>query len=500
MRKAIALLRVSTGAQAGPDREGLPAQRSACARIAKAHGLELVETVELAGVSGAAVLADPRFAALLGRLRDPALSGVVVADFDRLFRPDRFAYFAILDAFADTGSVIFTSSGVIDPGSEHGALMGLLTGKMSGLERRRLKARTMRAKDERRAKGWRAEALVGLPRGVTFDHATKRWAYTAEAEPVREAFALFLGGVRNLAELARRCGWRRPGRDGGSWAARSVLSQPLYAGVYRASRRWVRGRPVPRPPEEVLEVPAPGLEPPLIPPADFAKAQAILAELRASRAPRRDAEARGLVYLGHLDCAECGGALQVWNNGTTGRPYPAYRCGRARHGSCAARSSSARMVEAAVGQALAARLGTEATLRRLLEVAIAEAESRGGPEAAELERRRVVLDQRRGRVLRQHELGHLGELALTKRLDELEGERAALELAQARLAAPLRVDPGLVRAMVRVFGRWALLGQERQRAALSSMQVRVAVRVPGPRRVEVVSVELGLLDRRRVYK
>ena len=89
---------------------------------------------------------------------------------------------------------------------------------------------------------------------------------------------------------------------------------------------------------------------------------------------------------------------------------------------------------------------------------------------------------------------------IAKRLDELEGERAALELAQARLAAPLRVDPGLVRAMVRVFGRWALLGQERQRAALSSMQIRVAVRVPGPRRVEVVSVELGLLDRRRVYK
>lgn len=55
MPRAIALLRVSTEGQTGPDRYGLDGQRAEVARIAAAHGLELIETVELHGVSGAAV-------------------------------------------------------------------------------------------------------------------------------------------------------------------------------------------------------------------------------------------------------------------------------------------------------------------------------------------------------------------------------------------------------------------------------------------------------------
>ena len=103
-RKPIALLRVSSEAQAGPDRQGLPAQREVCARIAAAHGLRVVEWVELEGVSGAAVLAEPRFARVLESLRKGRAQGVIVADFDRLFRRGRFADYAILDAFAERRS------------------------------------------------------------------------------------------------------------------------------------------------------------------------------------------------------------------------------------------------------------------------------------------------------------------------------------------------------------------------------------------------------------
>ena len=61
MRRVIALLRVSSEAQASPDRMGLPAQQRVCERVAQAHDLEIIDWVELEGVSGAAVLADPRF-------------------------------------------------------------------------------------------------------------------------------------------------------------------------------------------------------------------------------------------------------------------------------------------------------------------------------------------------------------------------------------------------------------------------------------------------------
>ena len=101
----------NANAQAGPDRQGLPVQRATCNRIAAAHGLDIVEWVELAGVSGAHVLADSRFSALLQRLTDPGIGAVVVAAFDRLFRRDRFSDYAILDAFVETGTRLFTADG-----------------------------------------------------------------------------------------------------------------------------------------------------------------------------------------------------------------------------------------------------------------------------------------------------------------------------------------------------------------------------------------------------
>lgn len=52
-RKAIALLRVSSDAQAGEDRLGLPAQRRKCERIAETNGLDIADGdwVTLKGVS-----------------------------------------------------------------------------------------------------------------------------------------------------------------------------------------------------------------------------------------------------------------------------------------------------------------------------------------------------------------------------------------------------------------------------------------------------------------
>jgi hypothetical protein len=48
-RKAIALLRVSSDAQAGADRQGLPAQQQVCEGIAERESFEIVEWVELEG-------------------------------------------------------------------------------------------------------------------------------------------------------------------------------------------------------------------------------------------------------------------------------------------------------------------------------------------------------------------------------------------------------------------------------------------------------------------
>ena len=103
MKRVIALVRVSSKAQAAPEREGIPAQERVCKQVARSNNLQIVDWVTLEGVSGAAVLQDPRFQSLLHQLQTPRIEGVVVSDFDRLFRRGRFSDYAILDAFADTG-------------------------------------------------------------------------------------------------------------------------------------------------------------------------------------------------------------------------------------------------------------------------------------------------------------------------------------------------------------------------------------------------------------
>jgi hypothetical protein len=55
----IELIRVSTEGQAGDDRAGIPARRAVNRRTAQSHSLEIVRTIEMADVSGTAVLRAP---------------------------------------------------------------------------------------------------------------------------------------------------------------------------------------------------------------------------------------------------------------------------------------------------------------------------------------------------------------------------------------------------------------------------------------------------------
>ena len=127
MQKAIALLRVSDAAQAGADREGLPVQRELCQQTAERHGLEIVQWLELEGVSGAAVLDDPRFVAMRERLQEPEISGVIVREFSRLMRPENLEDYKILEAFRKTGALLYSPTETLDcfPSEEVGLFSGL---------------------------------------------------------------------------------------------------------------------------------------------------------------------------------------------------------------------------------------------------------------------------------------------------------------------------------------------------------------------------------------
>ena len=99
MKRVIELIRVSTLAQAGNDRASIPAQRAANRKTALAYGLTIVRSIEIADVSGAAVLRSPEMQELLKLIESEDIHGVVVREFSRIMRPDKFGDYVLFGAF-----------------------------------------------------------------------------------------------------------------------------------------------------------------------------------------------------------------------------------------------------------------------------------------------------------------------------------------------------------------------------------------------------------------
>src|SRR5438270_6971808 len=126
MKKVIELIRVSTEGQAADDRASIPAQRTVNRRTCAQYGLEIVSSVEISDVSGARVLFAPEIKRLVESMQSPDIHGVVTREFSRLMRPENFSDYALLQAFADTNTVLYLPDGPIDLGNKTGRLMGTI--------------------------------------------------------------------------------------------------------------------------------------------------------------------------------------------------------------------------------------------------------------------------------------------------------------------------------------------------------------------------------------
>ena len=136
MKNVIELIRVSTEGQASEDRAGIPAQRDANHRTARAYGLTIVKSIEIVDVSGAAVLSSPQMQELLRMMESPEIHGVVAKEFSRLMRPEKFTDYALLQQFIDTGTVLYLPDGPIDLASKSGRLLGTIRAALAGAQAR----------------------------------------------------------------------------------------------------------------------------------------------------------------------------------------------------------------------------------------------------------------------------------------------------------------------------------------------------------------------------
>ncbi len=310
-KRVIELIRVSTEGQARDDRASIPAQRSINRRTAEVHNLEIVKSIELVNVSGAAVLRTPEMQSLLKLIEDPEIDGVVVREFSRVMRPDNFGDFVLFQAFQDTGTMLYLPDGPIDLNSKTGKLVAGLRAIIAGNELSEIRERVWGAKEEKRRSGKLAQSSVVLPFGVGYEEG-RGFFYRPEAEKVREAFRRFLGGEHSYVTLSRMVGVTPRGMH-------LIMRNPIWTGWrvidkkrdLSASARGVSagGRQGDRPkikraPEEIIRIRV--IEQPLISDGEFQRVQQIM-DTKSRLHWRAHPESRhAFTYNGFLICSDCG--------------------------------------------------------------------------------------------------------------------------------------------------------------------------------------------------
>ena len=226
-------VRVSTEAQAGPERYGLSAQRADIAAYALSHDMQIIQTFEDAGVSGA-TLDRPGLSALLTAAAAHQFQAVIVAKLDRVARDLMYQLWIekeLLKVGVEIVSVAEPSNG--DDPTAH--LMRQIIGAFAEFEKARI---TSRMASGRKAKARDGGYAGGRP---AFGYGAQRGSRVLTVEPdeamvVQQVFALRAQGLplRSVAlELNARGLVTAENKPWHAVQVKRVLDRrPLYCGQY----------------------------------------------------------------------------------------------------------------------------------------------------------------------------------------------------------------------------------------------------------------------------
>lgn len=468
-KRSLELIRVSTESQAGSDRASIPAQRAVNRRTALAYGLTIVRSIEIADVSGAAVLLAPEIRELVMLMGDPEIHGVVAREFSRLMRPENFSDYALLQAFADSNTILYLPEGPIDFSSKTGRLMGTIRAAIAGMERTEILERIWGAKEEKRKSGEFPQSKACLPFGVDYDSANG-WRYTPDAERIKEAFRLILSGNTSYADIARSVAMH-PRTVG------STLRNPIYtgwrvidkkrdlsvAGKYKTKDgRQGDRRKIKRLPEDVIRVQV--IDKPLISEAEFNQAQRIMDLKKQNHWRMNDLTEHRFVYNGFLRCI-CGSTLY-----SRAQWADYYVC----KGQCGVRFQRRDVLDPHLNQIFTKRLTSPSFLKRHIIPAVRR---RNQPQSDSEQVRRQIdaLNGKRKRILDTYFEEVISASERDTRIAEVDRELKAFNaiLIRERPKTNLTLET-LVNAFA-PFVEFDLLNREDKRALLNTLTPQITV-------------------------
>lgn len=306
----VGLVRVSTASQAEEGRGGLARQHTVIRLTIERKALDCIRVYELTDVSGTTVLQNSEIQEILSLVRSGIIQGIVVADLDRLFRPDAPTDFAILQVFKDSNAVIYSGDIEYDLSSKHGLLFSHIRSAISGYELSLMKERQEGAKEEKRRAGKCPSNHLTLPLGVGYDRPNEKFFWSPEIVRVQKLFELFESGIRNYCELARRACLNHA-------TIRVILRNPIYTGwrvidSRRGEKRLSRNGKhyrvkVPRSAEDIIRVQV--LSEPAVSEEVFQRVGLEMARTKLNHIERHRSDMAVNLAAGVGVCAHCGEPL-----------------------------------------------------------------------------------------------------------------------------------------------------------------------------------------------
>jgi DNA invertase Pin-like site-specific DNA recombinase len=470
MQKVVELIRVSRNLDTLLTHFSLPTQRATNRRTAQAHRLQIVRTIELVNVSGAAILKAPEMHALLDLIRQPEISGVVIYDFSRLMRPDSFTDYILLQAFHDSNTILYLPEGPVDFGTKDGRFMGAIRAAIAGLQRGDFVERIWVAKEAQRKAGKHPGGEITLPYGVGYDKIRSRWFYTPEADKVKEAFRLFVLR-QEYRPVARTLGITRS-------TLRYILRNPIYvewrvidqrrdpspsALKTRNDGRQPCRVAIMRSPDEIIRVRV--IDRPLVKKEIFDRVQEII-KLKKQRYWKAEAKfGNQRIFRGFLQCNECGGRLSL----TAAQPEMYYFCrNRGLRKTCDTRYQHRTRLEREINKLLGERITSPHFLKQVEFVA------GSAPSNHNCALDRGALMQGRQEVLDSYVEGTMSREEAVDRLETIKHQ-----LGQAVLARPQnydndRFDKKLIQRLA-AFANWTRLGAREKKRILTSLECTIHV-------------------------
>jgi site-specific DNA recombinase len=478
MKNVIELIRVSTERQAADDRASIPAQRAVNQRTCAQYGLEITSSIEISDVSGACVLFAPEMQRLIEHMQSTEIHGVVAREFSRLMRPENFADYALLQAFADTHTVLYLPDGPIDLSNKTGRFIGTIRAAIAGMERSEILERIWTAKEEKRRCGELAQSEIVLPWGVGYKPG-RGFFYKPEVEGMRDVFAQFLSGNQSYSQLCGIVGltprglhlsMRNPIWMG--WRVIDKKRDPSSAGRYtKQGGRQADRRKIARAPEDVIRIKV--ISDPLLSEAQFQAVQQLMDVKQKKHWRSRPNLEHRFTYNGFLTCAKCG---ELIHTALARRDY--YACkGRRSKGLCTTKYMAREKLEAKLDALFAEQL----TDRRFLEQCLGEFARRTSCDSSAIRMQRLSLQltrlrEKRSRVLEAFLDGVISREERDQRLVSIDREILSSQTLLMQSTPPVGVSADSLSEAFSVLFEWKFWNREQKRSVLATLtpEIRVA--------------------------